>query len=69
MWALYQTLFLRYWLFLQLNQIQSTTQKGAEMKEKIRILTNEVEILRQEIINRDQDLVVLIFREDVEASR
>ena len=38
-----------------LNQIQSTTQKAAEMKEKIRILTNEIEILRYEIVNREKE--------------
>jgi hypothetical protein len=28
------------------------------MKEKIRILSNEMEILRQEIVNRDRELAV-----------
>ena len=45
---------------LKLNQIQSTTQKTAEMKEKIRILANETEILRQEIVDRDLELGVSI---------
>ncbi|KAJ3218441.1 hypothetical protein HDU67_005537 [Dinochytrium kinnereticum] len=39
-----------------LNQIQATTQRAAEMKEKIKILSNEIEILRHEIMNKDRDL-------------
>ncbi|KAJ3158067.1 hypothetical protein HDU89_000450 [Geranomyces variabilis] len=39
-----------------LNQIQATTQRAAEMKEKIKILLNEIEILRHEIMNKDRDL-------------
>ncbi|KAI9339290.1 hypothetical protein BDR26DRAFT_803168 [Obelidium mucronatum] len=38
------------------NQIQATTQRAAEMKEKIKILSNEVEILRHEITNKDHEL-------------
>ncbi|KAI8998429.1 hypothetical protein BC832DRAFT_235383 [Gaertneriomyces semiglobifer] len=39
-----------------LNQIQVTTQRAAEMKEKIRILSNEIDILRHEIANKDREL-------------
>lgn len=39
-----------------LNQTQATTQRAAEMKEKIKILSNEIEILRQEIMNKDREL-------------
>nr|KAJ3418146.1 hypothetical protein HK105_000281 [Polyrhizophydium stewartii] len=39
-----------------LNQIQSSTQRAAEMKEKIKILSNEIEILRHEIYNKDREL-------------
>ncbi|KAI9363049.1 hypothetical protein DFJ73DRAFT_793007 [Zopfochytrium polystomum] len=39
-----------------LNQIQATTQRDAEMKEKIRILSNEIEILRHEIMSKDREL-------------
>ncbi|KAJ3144973.1 hypothetical protein HK101_002563 [Irineochytrium annulatum] len=39
-----------------LNQIQATTQRAAEMKEKIKILSNEIEILRHEIMNKDREL-------------
>jgi chromosome segregation ATPase len=38
------------------NQIQAATQRAAEMKEKIRILSNEIEILRHEIMNKDREL-------------
>ena len=38
-----------------LNQIQATTQRAAEMKEKIRILSNEIEVLRHEITNKDSE--------------
>ncbi|KAJ3348828.1 hypothetical protein HDU83_001030 [Entophlyctis luteolus] len=38
------------------NQIQATAQRAAEMKEKIKILSNEVEILRHEIMNKDHEL-------------
>ncbi|KAJ3024068.1 hypothetical protein HKX48_007248 [Thoreauomyces humboldtii] len=39
-----------------LNQIQATTQRAAEMKEKIKILLNEIEILRHEIMHKDREL-------------
>ncbi|RKO93586.1 hypothetical protein BDK51DRAFT_24341, partial [Blyttiomyces helicus] len=39
-----------------LNQIQATLQRAAEMKEKIKILSNEIEILRHEIMNKDREL-------------
>lgn len=39
-----------------MNQIQATNQRVSEMKEKIRILSNEIEILRHEIMNKDRDL-------------
>ncbi|KAI8922819.1 hypothetical protein BC831DRAFT_248972 [Entophlyctis helioformis] len=39
-----------------LNQIQSSTQRAAEMKEKIKILSNEIEILRHEIYNKDREV-------------
>ncbi|KAI8824342.1 uncharacterized protein EV422DRAFT_317338 [Fimicolochytrium jonesii] len=39
-----------------LNQIQATTQRAAEMKEKIKILSNEIEILRHEISHKDREL-------------
>ncbi|KAJ3312642.1 hypothetical protein HDV04_002784 [Boothiomyces sp. JEL0838] len=39
-----------------LNMIHSSTQRLAEMKEKIKILTNEIEILRHEIAHKDRDL-------------
>ncbi|KAJ3386772.1 hypothetical protein HDU92_002313 [Lobulomyces angularis] len=39
-----------------MNQIQTTMQRAAEMKEKIRILSNEIEILRHEIMNKDREL-------------
>ena len=39
-----------------MNQIQTAKQRAAEMKEKIRILSNEIEILRHEISNKDRDL-------------
>jgi len=38
------------------NMIQSTLQRIAEMKEKIKVLVNEIEILRQEIIFKDREL-------------
>ena len=34
-----------------MNQIQASTQKSAEMKEKIKILANEIEILRTTVTN------------------
>lgn len=45
----------------QVNQIQSTSQKAAEMKEKIRILSNEIEILNQELVDRDKELTVFNY--------
>ncbi|KAJ3328888.1 hypothetical protein HDU76_009092 [Blyttiomyces sp. JEL0837] len=39
-----------------MNQIQATNQRAAEMKEKIKILSNEIEILRHEIMNKDREL-------------
>ncbi|KAI9089460.1 hypothetical protein DFS34DRAFT_639300 [Phlyctochytrium arcticum] len=39
-----------------LNQIQATTQRAAEMKEKIRILSNEIDILRHEITKKAREL-------------
>ncbi|KAJ3272865.1 hypothetical protein HDV01_005188 [Terramyces sp. JEL0728] len=39
-----------------LNLIHSSTQRLAEMKEKIKILTNEIEILRHEMAHKDRDL-------------
>jgi chromosome segregation ATPase len=40
------------------NHIQSSSQRAAEMKEKLKILSNEIEILRQEIFAKDRDLAV-----------
>ncbi|ORX80966.1 hypothetical protein BCR32DRAFT_16586 [Anaeromyces robustus] len=40
------------------NMIQSTLQRIAEMKEKVKVLVNEIEILRQEIIIKDRELTV-----------
>ncbi|KAI8808274.1 hypothetical protein BJ742DRAFT_772272 [Cladochytrium replicatum] len=39
-----------------LNQIQATQQRAAEFKEKIKILSNEKEILRHEITNKEREL-------------
>jgi len=38
------------------NQIQACTQKSAEMKEKIRILANEIEILRTTVTTIEKNL-------------
>ena len=38
------------------NQIQASAQALAEMKEKIKILQNEVEILRSESVQKDKNL-------------
>ncbi|CAK8672362.1 coiled-coil domain-containing protein 146-like [Clavelina lepadiformis] len=38
------------------NQIQASTQKSAEMKEKIKILANEIEILRTTVTNIEKNL-------------
>nr|XP_002121618.1 coiled-coil domain-containing protein 146 [Ciona intestinalis] len=38
------------------NQIQACTQKSAEMKEKIKILANEIEILRTTVTNIERNL-------------
>jgi len=38
------------------NLIQTSTQKAAEMKEKIKILHNEIEILRTAVMQKDKDL-------------
>ncbi|CAL1531513.1 unnamed protein product [Lymnaea stagnalis] len=38
------------------NLIQTSTQKSAEMKEKIKILNNEIEILRTAVMQKDKDL-------------
>jgi len=38
------------------NQIQACSQKSSEMKEKVRILANEIEILRNSVISHDKDL-------------
>lgn len=38
------------------NLIQTSTQKSAEMKEKIKILHNEIEILRTAVMQKDKDL-------------
>jgi len=40
--------------------IQSTLQRIAEIKEKVKVLVNETEILRQEIIVKDRELTVRI---------
>uniref|UniRef100_A0A0B6Y001 Cilia- and flagella-associated protein 58 central coiled coil domain-containing protein n=1 Tax=Arion vulgaris TaxID=1028688 RepID=A0A0B6Y001_9EUPU len=37
------------------NLIQTSTQKSAEMKEKIKILLNEIEIIRTSVIQKDKD--------------
>ena len=42
-----------------MNQIQNALQRVSEMKEKIRILINEIEILRHEIVLKDRDLSVI----------
>ena len=39
------------------NLIQTSTQKAAEMKEKIKILQNEIEILRTEVSKKDKSVV------------
>ena len=36
------------------NLIQTSTQKAAEMKEKIKILQNEIEILRTAVMQKDK---------------
>ena len=36
------------------NLIQTSTQKAAEMKEKIKILHNEIEILRTAVMQKDK---------------
>jgi len=41
--------------------IQSTLQRIAEMKEKVKVLVNEIEILRQEIIIKDRELTVSYY--------
>lgn len=38
------------------NLIQTSTQKAAEMKEKIKILQNEIEILRTEVSKKDKSV-------------
>ncbi|XP_071082884.1 coiled-coil domain-containing protein 146-like isoform X2 [Haliotis cracherodii] len=38
------------------NLIQTSTQKAAEMKEKIKILQNEIEILRTAVMQKDRQL-------------
>ncbi|EPZ33889.1 hypothetical protein O9G_002452 [Rozella allomycis CSF55] len=38
------------------NMIQASTQKISEMREKVRILGNEVDILRCDLNNKDKDL-------------
>ncbi|KAH6568449.1 hypothetical protein BASA60_008634 [Batrachochytrium salamandrivorans] len=40
-----------------LNHIQSFSRRGSEMKEKIKILSNEIEILRHEIYNKNNELL------------
>ena len=42
---------------LQVNLTQAATQKAAEMKEKLKILSNEVDILRREIQAKDRELL------------
>ena len=37
-----------------MNQIQTSTQKAAEMREKIKILQNEIEILRTAVYQKDR---------------
>lgn len=39
------------------NLIQTSTQKAAEMKEKIKILQNEIEILRTEVSKKDKSVL------------
>lgn len=36
------------------NLIQTSTQKAAEMREKIKILQNEIEILRTAVTQKDR---------------
>ena len=36
------------------NLIQTSTQKAAEMREKIKILQNEIEILRTAVMQKDR---------------
>ena len=38
--------------------IQSSVQKASEIREKIKILGNEIDILRNEYVNKDKDLSV-----------
>ena len=38
------------------NMIQASTQRAAEMKEKVKILQNEIEILRHEAFTKDKFL-------------
>ena len=42
------------------NLIQTSTQKAAEMKEKIKMLQNEIEILRHTVNDKDK-LVSSLF--------
>jgi peptidoglycan hydrolase CwlO-like protein len=41
-----------------MNMIQSTHQRAAEMKEKLRILSSEIEILRNEVTEKEKELTV-----------
>lgn len=39
------------------NLIQTSTQKAAEMREKIKILQNEIEILRTAVMQKDRQVL------------
>lgn len=43
------------------NLIQTSTQKAAEMKEKIKILQNEIEILRTEVSKKDKSVLIPVL--------
>ena len=38
--------------------IQAAQQQTAELKDKIKIVTNEIDILRQEAVHKDRELAV-----------
>ena len=42
-----------------MSQIQNSSQDLAEMKERIKILQNEVEILRNESAEKDRALIAI----------
>ena len=45
------------------NLIQTSTQKAAEMREKIKILQNEIEILRTAVTQKDRSVKAFLYSE------